>query len=115
MRKWVIYTQNFIVSKDLISELVKKSSITKDYLVYEIGAGEGAITNELLKKAKKVVAFEIDTNLFNKLSQRFKNEKSLKLRLGDFLSFSLPKQPYKVFSNIPFNITSSIVKKLTET
>ncbi len=34
------------------------------------------------------------------------------MRLGSFLTYSLPSYPYKVFSNIPFNITSDVVKKL---
>lgn len=49
-----------------------------------------------------------------KLVQRFNNENSLELKLGNFLAHHLPNQPYKVFSNIPFNITSAIVKKLVQ-
>ena len=37
----------------------------------------------------------------------------MELKLDDFLNSRLPKHPYKVFSNIPFNITSAIIKKLT--
>ncbi len=82
--------------------------------MYEIGAGQGIITEELLKVTQKAIAFEIDKNLFNKLLQRFGNEKSLEIKRGDFLTHKLPNQPYKVFSNIPFNITSAIIKKLTQ-
>ncbi|MEK7127419.1 MAG: rRNA adenine N(6)-methyltransferase family protein [Patescibacteria group bacterium] len=111
----IIYSQNFLINKSLISELVKKSSITNEDIVYEIGAGEGVITEELLKKAGKVVAFELDKNLFDKLTIKFQNEKSLNIIFGNFLDFNLPNFPYKVFSNIPFNITSEIIKKLTRT
>lgn len=40
------------------------SSITNGDIVYEIGAGKGIITEELLKKARRVIAFELDQNLF---------------------------------------------------
>lgn len=103
-----------MVNKGLITELIERSSITNGDVVYEIGAGKGIITEGLLKRSEKVVAFEIDSSLFNKLAQRFRNEKSLELKLGNFLTHSLSNQPYKVFANIPFNITSAIIKKLTQ-
>jgi 23S rRNA (adenine-N6)-dimethyltransferase len=115
MRKRILYSQNFLKDKQLIISLIDRSSITKDDLVYEIGAGQGIITNELLKRSKRVVAFELDENLFNKLRTRFISKKNLDLKLGDFLEYSLPKSPYKIFANIPFNITAAIIKKITNT
>lgn len=114
MRKRIAYSQNFLKDKALIANLIEKSAITSDDVVYEIGAGQGIITEELLKKSRKVVAFEIDENLFRKLAQRFIGNKSLGLIQGNFLTYFLPSYPYKVFSNIPFNITSEVIKKLTQ-
>lgn len=114
MRKRIAYSQNFLKDRLLVASLLGKSSITKEDTVYEIGAGQGIITKELAQKAKKVIAFEIDQNLFNGLSQRFQDDKNVELRLGNFVSYTLPNYPYKVFSNIPFNITSTIIKKLTQ-
>lgn len=113
MRNRIKYSQNFLRNSELVKSLINKTGISRSDIVYEIGVGEGIITKELLKKARKVVAFEIDRNFFNKLSQKFQNEKSLELRLEDFLVGDLPNYPYKIFSNIPFNITSAIIKKLT--
>lgn len=115
MRKRIVYAQNFLRNKQLVSALINKSSISEKDTVYEIGAGQGIITEELLKKAGNVVAFEIDKNLYNKLALRYKNEAKLRLKFGDFMVYPLPNTPYKVFSNIPFNLTSSIVKKLSQT
>jgi len=115
MRKRISYSQNFLENRDLVSYLVGKSSISKEDTVFDIGAGQGIITEELLRRAKRVAAFEIDPDLFNKLSQRFQNEKSLELIRGNFLTCKLPSQPYKVFSNIPFNLTAEIIKKLAQT
>jgi len=113
MRNRIKYSQNFLRNSELVRSLVNKSSISPNDTVYEIGAGEGIITKQLLEKAGKVVAFELDRNFFNKLVQKFQNEKSLELRLEDFLASNLPDYSYKIFSNIPFNITSAIIKKLT--
>lgn len=114
MRKRIAYSQNFLRDKGLVAELIEKSTITDNDVVFEIGAGQGIITEMLLKKSKKIVAFEIDGNLFSKLKLRFQNNPSLELRSGDFLTHTLPTDPYKVFSNIPFNITAAVIKKLTE-
>jgi 23S rRNA (adenine-N6)-dimethyltransferase len=113
MRNTIKYSQNFLQNQALVKKLVDMSDIGKDDVVYEIGAGLGIITEELLKKAGKVVAFELDQNLFAKLQQKFSGEKSLELNPEDFMSSILPKSSFKVFSNIPFNITAAIIKKLT--
>lgn len=112
--KRITLAQNFLINRSVVLRLVERSSITDLDTVFEIGAGRGIITRELLKKAKKVVAFEIDSTLGNKLIQELQGESSLEIKLTDFLSCDLPAYPYKVFSNIPFNITSAVIKKLTQ-
>lgn len=114
LRKRVAYSQNFLKDKRLVSKLLAKSSINKNDTVYEIGSGPGIITGELIKVCKGVVAFEIDANLCNELKNSFSNVLGLKICSGDFLSHTLPRSAYKVFSNIPFNITADIIKKLTQ-
>lgn len=113
MRNRIKYSQNFLTNTQLVENLVDKSSISSNDTVIEVGAGEGIITKALLKKAGKVIAFEVDNDFFRKLTQKFQNEKSLELKSEDFLESDLPNFPYKVFSNIPFNITSAIIKRLT--
>jgi len=114
MRKRIAYSQNFLKDKGLVAKLISQSTITKDDTVFDIGAGQGVITDELIKASGKVIAFEIDSNLFGKLEHRLESNKSVEVRLGNFLDYPLPNYPYKVFSNIPFNITSAVIKKLTE-
>ena len=113
MRNRIKYSQNFLKDSDLVRALITKSGISTNDIVCEIGAGEGIITSELLKVAKKVIAFEVDQKLFNGLRRGLGNETKLELKPGDFLDFPLPNYPYKVFSNIPFNITAQVIKKLT--
>ena len=108
-----LYSQNFLRNPKLINKLIGSSSIGKKDTVIEIGPGTGNITSQLLQTAGNVIAIEIDKKLFLFLKQRFQNVNNLKLIPGDFRNFRLPNYPYKVFANIPFNITSTVIRKLT--
>lgn len=112
MRKRILYSQNYLKSKSLVNYLVKKADISPDDTILDIGAGSGVISDLLSKRAKRVISYEIDKNLFNKLSDRFAQSQNVKVLNQDFLDSPLPRDEYKVFSNIPFSKTSSIVKKL---
>jgi 23S rRNA (adenine-N6)-dimethyltransferase len=81
--------------------------------VYEIGPGKGIITEQLALRCKRVVAIEKDPCLANLLLQRFAGRANVTIHPGDFLDYSLPRKPYKVVANIPFNITAAIVTRLT--
>ena len=113
IRKSIKYSQNFLVDPNLVDKLLDLVSLSKEDTVLEIGAGEGIITKALLDKCKKVIAYEIDKQLVKNLNNKFFNQNNLELRNEDFLNQTLPKFPYKVFSNIPFNVTSAVIKKLT--
>lgn len=103
MRNRIKYSQNFLKSRLLVRDLINQSGISESDVVLEIGAGEGIITSELLKKARKVIAFELDKNFFDKLSCKFQNNERLDLKNEDFLTSSLLNYPYKVFSNSKIN------------
>jgi len=92
-------SQNFIKYKRVVTELIEASDLTQEDVVVEIGSGRGIITNELRKKVNEVIAIEKDENLAIE-----SNASNI-----DFLKFELPKRPYKIFSNIPFSITSEIM------
>ncbi len=104
--------QNFLTKSHLAALLVDKSSICLNDVVLEIGPGAGILTKELSKRAKKVIAIEKDCDLYMKLKKRFGLNNNVVLYNADFLEFTIHKSNYKVFSNIPFNITSAIMRKL---
>ena len=110
----VSLTQNFLTSQKTINRLLQLTNLTKDDTVIEIGAGKGHITKPLLDKCGQVIASEIDTRLYESLSDKLSDVKNLCLINNDFLRCSLPKTQYKVFSNTPFAITTAIVRKLTQ-
>lgn len=110
------HSQNFLKDSKLVAELVSGSSITNSDVVFEVGPGKGIITQQLSKRAGKVIAIEYDKNLAFSLKQRFANYKNVKIIYGNFLSTKLPKKDsYKLFSNIPFNLTAEILDKITTT
>ncbi len=107
------YSQNFLRSEKLVNIIINKSSIGADDVVYEIGPGKGIITKELAKRCLKIVGIERDRLLFNYLKNKFYNNSKIKIVHGDFLNYDLPKKErYKIFSNIPFNLTADIIRKL---
>lgn len=104
-------SQNFLTSRKTIERLISKTTLSKSDTVLEIGAGKGHITKALSEKCRFVISYELDQSLYTKLKPQLKA--NVKLFYGDFLKCRLPKQPYKVFANIPFSRTSEIIKKLT--
>lgn len=104
--------QNFLRSRELVRKLVKESSIAPSDTVYEIGPGRGIITAELADVAEDVVAVEVDPQLAKELRNRFRDIRNVRIIQGDFLEHQIQIREYKIFSNIPFNATASIVRKL---
>lgn len=108
------HSQNYIKSKNLVRSLVERSGIRKKDYVIEIGPGKGTITDVLADYADRVTAVEYDAALYERLTAKRCRE-NVEYVKGDFLQYALPlKGSYKVFSNIPFQITADIMRKLTE-
>lgn len=111
----VKHSQNFVKNQDLLESLIKSSSICDDDLVFDLGAGDGKITEALRKHCKEVVAIEKDKKLYNELQNRFKLASNVKVVNKDILKYKFPADKnYKIFSNIPFNYTADIIRKLSE-
>jgi 23S rRNA (adenine-N6)-dimethyltransferase len=112
LRKELLLAQNFIQKPNLVRKLVDASSIGPGDVVYEIGAGTGILTAELARRARRVVALEIDRALVSGLLERFRNHPRVRILQADFLDFRIRDRRYKIFANIPFNRTSAIVRKI---
>lgn len=113
------YGQNFIVDKNIIHSIIKKSDIDKDTLVIEIGPGAGSLTSELGKIAKNVIAYEIDESLKPILEKNITS--NTQIIYGDFLKQNVLKdiknynyQKLYVVANLPYYITTPIIMKLIE-
>src|SRR5438045_1195952 len=109
----IFYAQNFLKDSCLVASLLTRCNIDHDDVVYEIGSGKGIITEQLARRCKHVVAIEKDPCLSALLLQQFADRPNVTIHECDFLHYHLPRKPYKVFANIPFNITTAIVTRLT--
>lgn len=108
-------SQNFITDRRLIQRIINLSNISEKDTVIEIGTGKGHLTDALCKKGGRVCSVELDRRLYERAGERLERHSNLSLVCGDFLKYSLPlKGNYKIFANIPYFITTQIIKKLTE-
>lgn len=107
-------TQNFIRDPRTAERVVSLSSVGPDDVALDIGAGHGELTEPLAGRAREVQAIERDPRLAERLRQRFKNQANVRVIEADFLTARLPSTPYKVVSNIPFNRTADIIRRLTD-
>src|SRR5437016_491628 len=107
------HSQNFFRSPDLVDSLLDRSSVQRDDLVLDLGAGTGLISERLARRGCRVLAVENDPALAAYLAERFASFESVRVVHADTLDVPLPRQPYKVFSNIPFDATAAIVSRLT--
>ena len=110
--------QNFLVSKSELVKVVAAAELTRDSVVLEIGAGVGNLTVLLAKIAKSVTAIEIDKRFMPILHEQLDALTHVRLIQGDILkvdlaSLDLP-DGYIVAANIPYFITSAIVRRLLE-
>ena len=113
-KKQLWYSQNFLHSSKLVIDLINKSKLTAEDHVLEIGPGKGIITEELAKRCRKITAIEYDKTLYQTVKNKFLDRKNIEIIQQDFLKYDLTSiNNYKVFANIPFHITSAIVRKLT--
>lgn len=110
--------QNFLINQQIIDDIVRKSGITEDDTVLEIGPGLGSLTKALLSTAKRVIAVELDDNMVNVLKNRF-NQENLEIINNDILKIDLKDLTnkygkIKVVANLPYYITTPIIMKLLE-
>lgn len=113
MKRLDEYSQVFLRSPRLVAELIGHSNIRKNDLVLDIGAGSGIIASILAGRCKTVYAIEPEPRVAETLRQNTARFTNVKVIQADILRYPLPPGPFKVFSNIPFHLSSPIVKQLT--
>ena len=116
------YGQNFLIDANILRGIVEAAEIGKEDLVLEIGPGLGALTEQLLKAADKVIAVEVDKELIPILQENLKEYANLVLLNDDILKIDIDAllqkegggRKAKVVANLPYYITTPIVAELLE-
>lgn len=105
--------QHWLHDRSVLAHIADCAELAADDTVLEIGPGLGTLTSELLRRSQKVIAVEFDRELARKLPGQFPG-KNLEVIESDILSFDYSTLPagYKVVANVPYYITSKIVKSL---
>lgn len=103
--------QHFLVPR-LAADFVRNTGVTRGDLVVEIGAGTGVLTNELARRAGRVIAVEVDPALASKLRVRFDRIPHVQVVDGDALCFVLPCESFRVVANLPFAHTTPMMRRL---
>ena len=110
--------QHFLRCGWVATALVKAAEINSKDIILEIGPGRGELTYFLASAAKKVIAVEKDERLAQELKQKLAQEKitNVKIITGDALTWisKTRLRRYKVVSNIPYYLTSRLLRTLLE-
>jgi 16S rRNA (adenine1518-N6/adenine1519-N6)-dimethyltransferase len=107
--------QNFLFDPSILHRIVEAAGIKHDDTVVEIGPGYGTLTKMIAEVAKKVIAIELDFDLYEKLKDELKDFKNIELIHGDALKYPYENlEPFKVVANIPYYITTPIIFRLLE-
>lgn len=111
--------QNFLIDTAVLDKIVKTAELTPKDIVLEIGPGMGTLTKELAKKSGKIITIEKDRVMVKILKEILKDYLNVEIINGDILKISkfesISNSDYKVVSNIPYYLTSVLIRKFLET
>lgn len=106
------FGQHFLISEKALTAIIEAANLQESDTVVEIGAGPGILTKELLKRAKKVISIEVDSR-WEPIARTYIGEElaqNLTFIRGDALQQDFPETPYKIVSNLPYQITSPLIR-----
>ena len=130
MRKYGLFAdkklgQNFLIDETALEKIIRAADLNPNDLILEIGAGLGNLTRWLAVSAKNVIAIELDSRLLPGLNETVESLPNAQIIQGDILTinpetliskFQNEKitQSYCVVANIPYYITSAVIRHLLE-
>jgi 16S rRNA (adenine1518-N6/adenine1519-N6)-dimethyltransferase len=110
--------QHFLTDDAVLERIVAAAEVNRSDIVLEIGAGLGHLTAHLAEAAREVVAVEVDDRLAAPFRETVAGHANVRLVIGDILELDpamlLGGQPYKVVANLPYAITSAVLRHLLE-
>lgn len=109
--------QNFLIDDSVLNDIVNGADVNEEDLVIEIGPGVGTLTAQILKKAKRVVAIELDNDLIPILMEELGDNQKFQLIHNDALKVDFnevigDEKSVKLVANLPYYVTTPIIAKL---
>ena len=107
------FGQNFLIDDNITNKIINLINYN-DLNILEIGPGDGKLTDKLInKRPKKLDLIEIDTELVKNLIDKFKDHNFLNVINNDILKYDIKNNYDLVISNLPYNISSQVLIKLS--
>ena len=111
--------QNFLIDGGILKKITAAAELTPADTVIEVGPGLGVLTETLVEQAGKVITIELDSNLADILKSHFSDSNKIAIINEDVLKVDpsdiLGKQTdYKVVANLPYYITSAVIRHFLE-
>ncbi len=110
--------QNFLIDENVLNKIVETADIKSDDIILEVGPGLGILTTELAERAKRIIAVEKDKELCEILKNILTAQNIINVEIvhGDILQLQQIQklQRYKIVANIPYYLTSPLIRKFLE-
>jgi len=114
--------QNFLIDKEVVKKFIESAELKPNDVVLEIGPGLGVLTQELAKKAGRVIAVEKDPSMVKVLKEllgcwNVRNVRVVKddiLKINPKYYYIIPNTKYKIVANLPFYLTVPVIRKFLE-
>ncbi len=110
--------QNFLSDDTILARVVEAAEVGPEDTVLEVGPGLGSLTRHLARSARQVTAVELDFRLVPVLSEVLARYPNAHIVQGDILRLDpadlMDQSGYLVVANIPYNITSALIRHLLE-
>lgn len=118
MRPNKAFGQNFLIDRSVLTKIVEAAEIAETDEILEVGAGTGVLTRELAKRARRVVAVEIERDMLELLRETTTGYPNVEL-LAQNLLYLQPgtvfgQTPYKLVANLPYYITAPTFRHFLE-
>ncbi|MBX3064061.1 MAG: 16S rRNA (adenine(1518)-N(6)/adenine(1519)-N(6))-dimethyltransferase RsmA [Anaerolineae bacterium] len=111
--------QNFLHDPGILDKIVQAAELSPQDTVLEVGPGTGALTVRLAQSGAQVIAVEVDDRLLPILSDQLRDFSNVRVVKEDILNADVSAlvggKPYSVVANLPYYITSAILRQLLET
>jgi 23S rRNA (adenine-N6)-dimethyltransferase len=107
-------SQHFLRSRRLAHAIVAEAGVGAHDLVVEIGAGSGRLTAPLAERGAAVTAIELDPVWAERLRDRFRASPNVAVVQADALRVALPREPFRVVANVPFHLTTAVLRRLLD-
>lgn len=108
--------QNFLCDSGVVRRIAAVRPLTEDEHLLEIGPGLGALTAELAESGARITGVELDDDLAAYLKAKFVLCENVEISHEDALAFDYisfnANQPYRVYANVPYSITTPLVRRL---